>query len=234
MYVRQQREGSKSHRRALACHLPVTVNSNTMKQFFFAAALLLTLILVQAGCTCNSSNKNVEADSVQTAKNIAAEDSIMVFDSPHRSFIASTLQSDWNWSNFTLQEFWAEDSIVTKPYTTDTGFYQKYGPVLRWSPDSSYVLDFGSYGSVVTKDLKGNDHLVAGDPDTEVSLLYPKDHKKWRLFFGGPSTHVLNAAWTDTTEVAILGSLETDTSQADTLLWLIDVKQNFFRRYKWH
>ncbi|RFM30289.1 hypothetical protein [Deminuibacter soli] len=206
-----------------------------MKQYLFAAACLLAIFYT--GCTCNSSsNKTGETDSVQTARNIIAEDSAMLFDDTAQAFILRALQlQSLPWNRFTLEEFWAEDSIQKKPFTADTGFYNKYAGVLRWSPDSSYVLDIGSYGSVVLKDKKGNNHIVAGDPDTEVALLYPKEQQKWRLLFGGPSTHIFNAVWPDSTEVAMLGVLDREgTSNDDTLLWLIDVKGNFFRRYKWH
>ncbi len=203
--------------------------------------LLLTAMLFIVACKCNN-NKNTAdkeevLDSVQTASSIASEDSSMVTDNDTRSFINNTLQNtNWQWNRFKLVEFWADDSLGKSKtaFNPASDFYDKYASVLKWSPDSSYILDFGSYGAVLTKDKKGNSHVVAGDPDTEVSLIYPKEKTKARLLFSGPAMHVLNAVWADSSEVAMLGALdEKNTGHPDTLLWLIDVKENFFRKYKW-
>lgn len=206
-----------------------------MKQYLTYAACIL--LVLQTGCTCNNNkNKNADTDSVETARSISAEDSALLFDRQAHLFISNTLQTTaWKWNQFSLEEFWAEDSVDKKTFTPEADFYKKYADVLKWSPDSTYILDIGSYGSVVLKDTNGNNHIMPGDPDTEVALLYPKEHKKWRLLFGGPSTHVLDAVWADSSDVAMLGALDTkETGHPDTLLWIIDVKENFFRKYKWH
>lgn len=198
-------------------------------------------LLFIVSCNCNNNKKAEEKeevlDSVQTASSIASEDSSMIADNNTRVFINNTLQNTgWQWNRFKLVEFWADDSLGKdkKPFSPPPDFYNKYASVLKWSPDSTYLLDIGSYGSVITQDKSGKSHVMAGDPDTEVSLILPKENTKTRLLFSGPSMHIFNAVWADSTEVAMLGAQdEKNTGHPDTLLWLIDVKENFFRKYKW-
>lgn len=200
------------------------------------AALLLTV----AGCKCNNDKaeeKAIELDSTQTAQSIIQEDSVMVFDNMNDPWITENFKTrGFSWSGFKLVSFWAEDSAAKKPANFTPDFFKRYASVLKWSPDSTYVLDIGSYGGVVVQDTTGKSIIAKGEPDTEVSLLYPKENKKTRVLFAGPSLHVINATWADNSQVAMLTTLDTarNGSKQDTILWMIDVKENFYRKYKWH
>lgn len=210
----------------------------TMQKLPFLLAVMCTI----SACNCNNNNepaKEEEAvvlDSAQTALTIIAEDSVTVFDNTTRQWLGQSLnQPAVNWDRFKLVSFWAEDSIQKTNATLSPDFYNKYATVLKWSPDSSYILDIGSYGAVVTQDKTGKHVIEAGEPDSEVSVIYPKENKKARILFGGPSSlQVLNASWADSSQVAMLAVQDTShAGRPDTLLWLIDVKENFFRKYKW-
>ena len=203
-----------------------------------------TCLLFLASCSCGGGKNKPDAtdeaqDSVHTAHDIITEDSAMIYENSTGTWLGQTLNKpSVDWSRFKLVEFWGEDSATERqPLKTAPDFYTKYAPVLKWSSDSAYILDIGSYGSVVMKNRAGKDTLVHGEPDTEVSILYPKENLKKRVLFGGPSVRVLNAVWADSSEVAMLTSVEKpDTTRKvhiDTLLWLIDVKNNFYRKYKW-
>jgi len=203
------------------------------------ALLLITL----AGCKCNNKQeaqqeeKAIELDSTQTALSIIQEDSTMVFDDRNSAWRNENFtQRGFNWDGFKLQSFWAEENFERKDANLTPDFLKHYAPVLRWSPDSSYILDIGSYGGVVMQKADGNTTVEKGEPDTEVSLVFPKENKKTRVLFAGPSLHILNATWADSTQVAMLGTLDTSATGAkpDTPLWMIDVKDHFFRKYKWH
>lgn len=203
------------------------------------ALLLMTL----AGCKCNNNKqepqeeKAIELDSTQTALSIIQEDSTTVFDDRNSVWRNENfVQKGFDWTGFKLQSFWGEDTIEKKDASVTPEFLKQYAPVLKWSPDSSYILDIGSYGGVVLQKSNGQTTVEKGEPDTEISLLYPKENKKSRVIFGGPSLHIINATWADSTQVAMLGTLDTSVNgnKPDTLLWMIDVKEHFFRKYKWH
>ncbi len=101
-------------------------------------------------------------------------------------------------------------------------------------PDSTYVLDIGSYGSVKVKDKTGKTRIESGEPDTEVSLIYPKAKNKARLLFFGPGAVIVDGRWLDSSQVAVVGMYdENENHHSDTLLWIINAKDNFFRKYKW-
>ncbi|BAV09669.1 hypothetical protein SAMN05421788_1011100 [Filimonas lacunae] len=200
-------------------------------------------VAVLTGCKCNNNKqqaqeeKAIELDSSQTALSIIQEDSAMVFDDTNTPWVKENfIQKGFDWKGFKLISFWAEDSVEKKPVTTAPDFYTHYASVLKWSPDSSFVLDFGSYGGVVTSDSNGKSIVAKGEPDTEVSILYPKESKKSRILFSGPALHIINATWADSSQVAMLGTLDTSVNgnKPDTLLWMIDVREHFFRKYKWH
>lgn len=201
--------------------------------------VFLAIAAIVSSCNCNNNGKKeeetIELDSAQTAQSIISEDSTIIFDNSTRQWLGQSLQQNsLNWNRFRLLTFWAEDTLEKTDAGTPPDFYTKYAPVLKWSPDSNYVLDIGSYGAVVLKDTTGKHFVAAGEPDSEVAILFPKENKKTRVLFGGPSLRIINASWADTSQVAMLGSLDTShTGHPDTLLWLIDVKERFFRKYKW-
>jgi len=192
-----------------------------------------------ASCSGNEKEQQKENtvadDSVQTVRSITMEDSMMIFDNKAANWISETIQKNSiDWNRFHLEEFWSDDSLMKKSFEPEKEFYKDYAQVLRWSPDSSYVLDLGSYGSVKVKDKSGNTRIESGEPDTEVSMLYPKEKHKTRLLFFGPSTTIVDGRWLDSSQVAVLGLYdENGDHQSDTLMWIINAKENFFRRYKW-
>jgi hypothetical protein len=202
--------------------------------------LLLAFIGTSISYSCNNENVKEEnkeplSDSLQAAISIAAEDSALMFDNKTSEWITKSLKKvDWNWKRFHLIEFWFEDTLSQQPLQEGAVFYKKYAPLLRWSADSNYVLDIGSYGAAAVKDDSGKTHLENGDIDTEVSLLYPKAKKKSRLLFFGSRTSVIDARWIDSSQAALFGMHEkTPDLRSDTLLWIINAKDKYFRKYKW-
>jgi len=199
----------------------------------------MMLFIFSIACSNNEQKakkeNTIEDDSLQSVKSIVSEDSIMVFRNNANSWIGKSIhETDVTWNRFHLQEFWAEDSLQKKSFQADSEFYKDYAQVLRWSPDSTYVLDLGSYGSVKVKDKTGKTRIEGGEPDTEVSLIYPKTKSKARLLFFGPGTVIADGRWLDASQVAVLGTYdEKGNHHPDTLLWIINAKDNFFRKYKW-
>ena len=150
-------------------------------------------------------------------------------------WISSSIKKETiDWNRFHLEEFWSDDSLHEKHFEPGKEFYKDYSTVLRWSPDSSFILDLGSYGSVKVRDNSGNTRIENGEPDTEVSMIYPKQKSKARLFYFGPGTTVVDGRWLDSSQVAVLGLYdERGDHHPDTLMWIINAKDKFFRKYKW-
>jgi len=192
-----------------------------------------------ASCSNNNEEqqkeKGVENDSLQTVKNIASEDSMVVFNSNVDNWISGSIKkTSLDWNRFHLEEFWSEDSLQKKIFEPQHEFYKDYAQVLKWSPDSNYILDIGSYGSVKVEDNAGNTRIEGGEPDTEISMIYPKEKSKARILFFGPGTTIVDGRWLDSTQVAMLGLYdEKGNHHPDTLMWIINAKENFFRKYKW-
>jgi len=199
----------------------------------------MILFLISTSCSNNEQDvkkeNTVVDDSLQTVKSIVSEDSVMVFRNDASNWIGESIQkTGLDWNRFHLTEFWSDDSLQEKPFKPSQGFYKDYAQVLRWSPDSSYVLDIGSYGSVKVKDRYGKTRIEMGEPDTEVSMIYPKTKSKTRLLFFGPGTVIVDGRWLDASQVAVLGMYdEKGNHHPDTLLWIINAKDKFFRKYKW-
>jgi hypothetical protein len=50
--------------------------------------------------------------------------------------------------------------------------------------------------------------------------------------FAGPASNIISGRWMDSTQAMILGTFNQETGdKKDTLIWLIDVKDRFFRLY---
>jgi hypothetical protein len=201
--------------------------------------MMLLVLFLLTSCKGNDKEAKEEEntvtdDSLQVIKSIVSEDSVMVFNDTDNWMRQSIQKNNVDWNRFHLEEFWTDDSLQSKSFKPDADFYRDYTTVLRWSPDSNYILDYGSYGSVKVKDNKtGNTKIEGGEPDTEVSLINPKTKTRTRILFFGPGTNVSDARWLSASQVAILGTDENDNNQPDTLLWIVNAKENFFRKYKW-
>ncbi len=209
------------------------------KVYSLTTLIVLTgFILVLTACK-NNKDDGKETDITDTATMepsifIRSEDSAVVFTNKADDWISKSLHnSAWNWSRFQLAEFWYEDSLQKDPYEESKKFYSDFAPLLKWSPDSSYILDLGTIGTMIIKDKFGKPYIADGDIDTEISMRYPKTEMKSRILYFGSTYSLIDAKWLDKEQVAILASVLSNGPQADTLLWVINAKENYFRKYKW-
>ncbi len=180
--------------------------------------------------------KQTMADSLAAARAIDSADYGALFKNKTNAWLYKMLMNKQNkWANFTLIDYWRKDSMKEYAYTPANGFFTEYAMFLEWSPDSSYILDYGSYGVEMKKDKNGKYYVESGDVDQEIALINNKAKTAARLLFFGPSTNAWGAHWIDTTQVALLGRYNAAIGEhPDTMLWIIDVKNKFFRKYKYH
>lgn len=201
--------------------------------------ILLLVIISIFSCNTEESKNSAEKteiqviDSAESSLSISKEDSTLLFstDSTNHFLLASKIPLDWN--KIHLVDFWVEDSLPFEKIIHSTEFFKDYGPVLRWSQDSNYILDLGSYGKTVVTEPSGKKILTDGDVDNKISLIDIKNHKKKELIFFGSDTELISAGWLSTNQLAILASrYHPENFKSDTILWIINIHENFFRKYQ--
>lgn len=205
----------------------------------FSLALLIICIL----WACNGDEEKDKAanpvipvaDSSESLASIAKEDSALLFDRDPSNLFGSEMKVPLNWQTVELMDFWVEDSLPTEKLLHSPEFFKDYAPVLKWSPDSGHILDLGSYGKAIITDASGKKAIADGDIDSRISVIDPKNKKKEELMFFGSDTQFIDGGWLNNHQVAILAAkLPADNVRSDTLMWLIDLDENFFRKYKLH
>lgn len=135
--------------------------------------------------------------------------------------------------NFQYAENWVEDSLMISAANLTPDFYKTYKAVLVYSPDSSRVLDLGSYGAMVSKDHTGKTYTVQGEPDAEIAVLDRLTRKRRRIFFFGPGTTVEQGFWMNDSTLILAGKTEED-STVKPMIWTVkmDAHNNFYTRYE--
>jgi hypothetical protein len=201
-----------------------------MKRILFI--LILGCFLVNCKQHNNAAYDKSARDSVNVIKRAKIEDSTLIHSREVTYWINNNFKSSGN-KRFTLKDFSSNDSLPVEVFVADSVFLDNYRSVLRWSPDSAYILDVGSYGSVLVRDATGNYGLEAGEPDTEVALLDLQNKTRKRLLMAGPSSTIVDGKWINNDVLLITGTFNKNGSgDRDTLLWLINVKENFLSLYK--
>lgn len=192
---------------------------------------LIVIILIHCVITaCNNNNKqeiikdNLTEDVTDT--DILQNNTIIKLEALNKT-------SSIGWQRFQLQEEWREDNLTQQPFDPAANFYKNYASALKWSFDSSKLLDLGSYSSILTTNEKGETMLEpGGEPDTEVALIVPQQKIRKRLLFMGPAGNIFNGGWISDNEVAILGRVdEIGNGQYDTLLWIVNIEGSTFKKF---
>ncbi len=194
---------------------------------------IVFFLLIVPSFGCNNKQPDHElTDSAAVAAKNAKEDSTVMSTQGVTEWVQETMKSKTSTPKLTWEEQWKGDDLIQSPFSPESDFYTIYKSVLRWSPDSNYILDIGSYGAVVTSDRFGNSALEQGEPDTELALIEPKTQQRTRLMFVGPSSNILDAKWMSNNKAMVIGTFDkTGNHDNDTLVWVIDVTDKLFRLY---
>ena len=145
----------------------------------------------------------------------------------------TTRQNVLKLDNFKYADNWVEDSIMVTPATLTPDFYKTYKAVLIFSPDSSKVLDLGTYGAMVSKDNTGKTRMVQGEPDAEIAVLDRATRQRRRIFFFGPGTSIEKGFWMNESTIILAGKTE-DQNIVKPVIWTVklDGNSNFYTRYE--
>jgi len=193
---------------------------------------IIAVLVITSSCT-NSKEETAVSDSLQQVKQIIAEDSLLIFDNTAGPIGPNAISGLPATGKLLLKDYWIADSLPFKAFKPGKKFYADYSSVLKWSADSNYVIDGGSYGGVVITGADGKKRVEAGEADTEIALILPKQQQRTRLIFAGPGTELIQFGWADSTTAALWMAFdEKGNGNIDTTLWLIDVNDRYFRKYK--
>jgi len=196
---------------------------------------------------CNSNNTDKQAET-EDSTIVSTPDSIVTFtpvdtsaefiqtySSNLQPWLQKTTRQTLRLDNFKYADNLVQDfpRITTANLTPD--FYKTYKSVLIYSPDSSKVLDLGSYGAMVTKNAEGKTTLVQGEPDSEIAVLDRVTRKRRQLLWFGPTTSVEHGFWLNDSTVLLAGKTEDSaTHKPVPMIWtvLMEKNSNIFTMYK--
>lgn len=211
-----------------------------MKSHFFYYLCLAGLVTISA---CKSKDEKAtdvtDADSTAVMEEepdsgLTAE-TIDSFKTTGFSTYAKQKAPEFDWSKFKLSMTWKEDTMVQSIYKPDKKFYALYGPLLKWSPDSSVFIDLDSYNIDIKKDKNGKFRGTELGPDSEVSLVNPKKGQRTRLLFLGPGSSVEDALWMDNNNLVLMGVQDYGDSLGKTAaVWRFNVPTQTYTLYELH
>jgi hypothetical protein len=173
-------------------------------------------------------------DSMRIAHEIDSTDYLLVFENKTNTWLDTTLgRQHSTWADFHLIEYSSDNGHQVHPTAPDNQFLTDYAPLLIWSPDSTYFLDIGSDSHELVKGANGKMHLEFVDLENTIDLINYKLRTSEKIFFFGFSTSAWDAHWMDTSHVALLGRYNPNSDgHPDTILWVINIKNNFISKYK--
>jgi hypothetical protein len=136
-------------------------------------------------------------------------------------------------SKFVLVNSWKEEKIMESDFTIGPSFLKEYHQLLRISPDSTQIIDFGTTNVTKITDRNGKNSWEELGPDSELSLLLPKENKKQRLLFLGPGAAIEDAGWMDQETVVIaVKQLNFDESKSVTMIYKYHLPTQTFYLYE--
>lgn len=205
---------------------------------------VILLMFVAGSCKNNKPKVGVKdklspaqrhiADSLQLANNIDSADYRLLFKNKTNAWLSKILVSNHStWGDFRLLEYYTDTHQVYAD-TPVNKFLTGYAMFLKWSPDSAYILDYGSFGITMSRNKTGKLYVESGDVDLQVSVLNYKEKTSKRLLIFAPGSYPLYARWMDSSQVALVSLIgTTEHRHPDTLLWMFNAKNNLLRKYKY-
>jgi hypothetical protein len=172
---------------------------------------LIPAILVLAACNngdqqVEETDVSTEDTSVLTTGNELNQQTIAALDQAAVFRFTKSRVDDFNWNSFQLTRFWTEDTMFTRPFTPQPDYLRKYGPLLKYSPDSTRFIDLDSYNIDIQINAQGERTGHPQGPDTEVSLVDLHKKIRTRLLFLGPGNNVEDASWLDNENLILVSS----------------------------
>jgi hypothetical protein len=150
---------------------------------------------------------NEEREHIKTGNELQEQTIAILDNAPIFKFTKSNLP-EFNWNSFQLTRFWTEDSLMTTAFEPEAGYFENYGPLLKYSPDSTKFVDLDSYNISIRRNNKGERIGQPQGPDIEVSLVDLKKKQISRLVFLGPGNNIEDASWLDNENLILVSSVD--------------------------
>ena len=150
---------------------------------------------------------NEETNNIKSGNELQEPTIAILDNAPIFKFTKSNLPQ-FNWNSFQLTRFWTEDSLLTTAFEPEPGYFENYGPLLKYSPDSTKFIDLDSYNISISRNNKGERVGEPQGPDVEVSLVDLKKKQTSRLLFLGPGNNVEDATWLDNENLILVTSVD--------------------------
>jgi hypothetical protein len=202
----------------------------------YLPVFITVCILSLFACKNNESEKqeseSVSHDSMERLDTLFSGKDITVLDQLRFSKYAASERVPVDWSRFRMVTSSQEDSLLVSPFQPDSLYYEKYGPLLRYSPDRSFFIDIDSYNIEIHKDKAGRLVPIEKGPDTEVSLVDLENKEKTRLLFTGPGNSVEDATWIDNDNLLLIGYHETESKLKAATIWRYHIPTKTFHVYE--
>ena len=203
---------------------------------------MMTGIMILAACN-SGADKQASTDTTATATpdtvvTYSPVDTSSEFIQTYSSNLQPWLERTTQQHQLRLDQFryadnWVEDSLVVTPANLTPNFYKAYKQVLVFSPDSTKILDLGSYGAVLEKNTSGKSNIIQGEPDSEVAVLDRVKRQKRRIFFFGPGTSIEQGFWMNDNTIILAGKTEEQDKQKP-VIWTVKLEKdgNIYTRYE--
>jgi hypothetical protein len=210
------------------------------KHLFYLAVGMATFI---AACRDNKKDKKATEPTVVVADpddsvtaeafdTVLSREFIDTFSTLAFSNYAKRQASSFDWSRFRMEHSYSDSQLLVTNYRPDQKFYEAYGRLIRYSPDSSMFIDMDSYHIGMRKNAKGKWQGTEMEADTEVALVNLKTGKKTRILFGGPEISVEDALWLDKENLAIMGIEDQDSVGRVAAIWKFNIPTSTYFVYE--
>jgi hypothetical protein len=171
-------------------------------------------------------------DSMERLDTLFSQKDITVLDQLKFSKYAGSNRGPVDWRKFRMVTSSQEDSLIVSAFEPDKLYYEEYGRLLKYSPDSSLFVDIDSYNIEIQKDKSGRLIPIEKGPDTEVSLINLGNNEKTQLLFIGPGNGVEEAVWIDNNNLLLIGYHETGAKLKTPTIWRYHVPTKTFHIYE--
>ena len=203
-----------------------------------AAIAFGILVIVSCGSNEDKQAENIPADSsevetVEQVDTVLSRENFSFFDRSGFSDFFREKEGAFIPSSFKMVNTWREDSAMITAFHADKAFYDKYGPLLKYSPDSSKYIDLDSYNIDIVRNSEGKRVIQELGPDFEIAMVDVKDETRQRLMFLGPGGQIHEAGWLDNENIIMAGMNETpDGKGMVAVIWRYHLPTKTFYQYE--
>lgn len=190
-----------------------------MKKIIIISSLAFSLL------ACNSSTNEPTATAEPALENKEHLENLL----PQFFTELENTNATFSGDSIALKETGNLQTLAAVPINEEK--LKPFKKVLVYNSDSTKAVDLFSYNYIITQN-NGTPVAEAAGPDTEIALIDFKSNSRKRIWYGGPSTAVLDAKWLTNDELLLAALQENENGQKEPLIWKIGLSANTIETYK--